>query len=372
MRLTQRLIDRRGLAPGRYDDDQCKTLRLHVSRRRSASWIQRLTVDSKRRDIGLGGAACVPLSEARMIATANRIAARRGEPVKFKRAAAQVPTFGMAAAECERLNTATWADSSLRSWRVTMTRYLLPALETAKLANLTRERVVEVLNSIPKDAERKKARMRCRMALSVALSRRWVAVNVADGIDQALRKTNGKTKHHDAMPHAECGAFLRGLPESTTADALRFLVLTVARSAEVRGATWDEVDLDGAVWTVPASRMKTKREHSIPLSPAAVAILRRQGTTEGLVFRSPMTGRRLSSRAWSKTLPAGCTPHGYRSAFRDWASEKTDHPRDVIEAALAHKNGTNATEAAYFRTTLFDRRRALMVEWAAYVRPDSV
>ena len=367
MRLTQKLIDRRGLVPGRYNDDLCKTLRLHVSHRRSASWIQRLTIDGKRRDIGLGGAECVSLSEARMLATAKRIAARRGEPVETKRSAAQAPTFGMAAAECERLNKNTWADSSLRSWRVTMTRYLLPALETAKLVNLTRERVVEVLNSISRDAESKKARMRCRMALSVALSRGWVAVNVADGIDQALRKTNGTTKHHAAMPHAECGAFLRGLPESTTADALRFLVLTGARSAEVREMTWDEVDLDEAVWTVPARRMKAKREHSVPLSLAAVEILRRQRTTKGLVFLSPMTGRRLSSMAWAKMLPSGCTPHGYRSTLRDWVSEKTDHPREVIEAALAHKNGSNATEAAYFRTTLLERRRRLMDDWAGYV-----
>ena len=157
----------------------------------------------------------------------------------------------------------------------------------------------------------------------------------------------------------------------TIKRAFEFLVLTAARSGEVLLATWDEMDLDVAVWTIPAARMKAKRDHRVPLSERAIAILhdarrRRDGT--GLVFRSPR-GKPLSDMTLSsliKGLGIAAVPHGFRSSFRDWAAERTNTPREVVEAALAH-TVRNPTEAAYARSDLFDRRRRLMDDWATYL-----
>ena len=157
----------------------------------------------------------------------------------------------------------------------------------------------------------------------------------------------------------------------TTKDAFELLVLTAARSGEVRLATWDEMDLDAAVWTIPAARMKAKRDHRVPLSGRALAILhdaRRRSDGSSLVFRSPR-GKPLSDMTLSKLikeLGIAAVLHGFRSSFRDWAAEQTNTPREVVEAALAH-TVRNPTEAAYARSDLFERRRRLMDDWAAYL-----
>ena len=184
-----------------------------------------------------------------------------------------------------------------------------------------------------------------------------------------------------------CGQHMRALPHGAVADALatvrasqaavttkrafEFLVLTAARSGEVRLATWDEMDLDAGVWTIPAVRMKAKRDHRVPLSGRALAILhdlQRLSDGTGLVFRS-LRGKPLSNMTLSKftkELGIAAVPHGFRSSFRDWAAEQTNTPREVVEAALAH-TVQNPTEAAYARSDLFERRRRLMDEWAAYL-----
>ena len=157
----------------------------------------------------------------------------------------------------------------------------------------------------------------------------------------------------------------------TTKDAFELLALTAARSGEVRLATWDEMDLDAATWTIPAARMKARREHRVPLSGRALAILhdaRRRSDGPGLVFRSPR-GKPLFDMTLSrliKELGIAAVPHGFRSSFRDWAAEQTNTPREVVEAALAH-TVRNPTEAAYARSDLFERRRRLMDDWAAYL-----
>ncbi len=178
-----------------------------------------------------------------------------------------------------------------------------------------------------------------------------------------------------ALPHgavADALATVRSSQASvTTKDAFEFLVLTAARSGEVRLATWDEMDLDAGVWTIPGARMKAKRDHRVPLSGRALAILhdaRRRSDGTGLVFRS-LRGKPLSNTTLSKLikeLGLAAVPHGFRSSFRDWAAERTSTPREVVEAALAH-TVRNPTEAAYARSDLFERRRRLMDEWADYL-----
>ena len=196
-----------------------------------------------------------------------------------------------------------------------------------------------------------------------------------DAISAALPKNAVRRQHRQALPHAQVAGALEHVRASNahraTALAFEFLVLTACRSAEVRGAQWDEVDDTAATWTVPPARMKATLEHRVPLSSRAVAVLneaREISDRSGLVFPSP-TGRVLSDSTLSKLLRelgVGAVPHGFRSSFRDWAAERTDVPREVCELALAHVN-SDRVEAAYRRSDLFDRRRELMQAWSDYL-----
>jgi integrase len=179
-------------------------------------------------------------------------------------------------------------------------------------------------------------------------------------------------EHHAALPYAEVAAFLVKLRArgGMGARALEFAILTACRSGEVRGAKWDEIDLKKKAWTVPAERMKAKKEHCVPLSPAAVKLLKELPRFEGsgLVFQPSRGTKPLSDNTLTKVLKdmgVPVTAHGFRSTFRDWSAEKTHHPRDVAEMALAHTIG-DKVEAAYRRGDLFEKRRALMDDWAKY------
>ena len=196
-----------------------------------------------------------------------------------------------------------------------------------------------------------------------------------DAISAALPKHTAVQKHQRALPHAEVAGALRRVQRCDAYRGIRlafeFLVLTAARSGEVRQACWDEIDRDGAVWTVPAGRMKNGREHRVPLSARALEVLddaRELADADGWVFPSP-TGRAMHHATLPglmRDLGIDAVPHGFRSSFRDWAAECADVPGEVCELALAHVN-TDRVEAAYRRTDLFERRRALMADWAAYV-----
>ena len=200
--------------------------------------------------------------------------------------------------------------------------------------------------------------------------------NPCDRVVPVLGPQNDIVTHRQALPHKDVAAAIETVRDSGSAQpavrlAFEFLVLTAARSGEVRLATWDEIDTIGVVWTVPATRMKAKREHRVPLCGRALEVLdaaRAFGDGNGLVF--PMrSGRSISTSTFPKMLQyheVAAVPHGFRSSFRDWAAEETDHPREVIEAALAHVV-QNKVEAAYARSDLFERRRRLMDDWAAYL-----
>ncbi len=196
-----------------------------------------------------------------------------------------------------------------------------------------------------------------------------------DALGQALGRQQAVVQHMRALPHGAVADALATVRASSARPVVKlifeFVVLTAARSGEVRLATWDEMDRDAGVWTIPAARMKAKRDHRVPLSGRALAILhdvQRLSDGTGLVFRS-LRGRPLSDMTLSKLikeLGIAAVPHGFRSSFRDWAAEQTNTPREVVEAALAH-TVRNPTEAAYARSDLFERRRRLMDEWAAYL-----
>ena len=201
-----------------------------------------------------------------------------------------------------------------------------------------------------------------------------------DAIGAALPKNGVAKKHHRALPHAEVRAAITTVRASranwATVAAIEFLILTAARSGEVRNARWDEVDFDTATWTVPADRMKMQREHRVPLSRRALQILleaRKMADSSGLIFPS-VTGRPLSDNTLSKLLReqgVEAVVHGFRSSFRDWCAERSNAPREVCELALAHVNA-DRVEAAYMRSDLFERRRTLMQSWADYISKAAV
>ncbi len=219
-------------------------------------------------------------------------------------------------------------------------------------------------------------RQRIRSVLEWAVAMALRNDNPCDRVVPVLGPQNDIVTHRQALPHKDVAAAIETVRDSKSAQsavrlAFEFLVLTAARSGEVRLATWDEIDAAGAVWTVPAARMKTKREHRVPLCGRALEVLdaaRALGDRDRLVF--PMrNGRPIATSTFPKMLQyheVAAVPHGFRSSFRDWAGEETDHPREVIEAALAHVI-QNKVEAAYARSDLFERRRRLMEDWAAYL-----
>jgi integrase len=365
-------------------------LALKVSITGARSWILRATVGNRRRDIGLGGYPDVTLAGAREAARNTRSKIKEGiDPVDDARAArskliAEAVSgilFDEAAAKYITAHEAGWKNTKHASqWRNTLETYAYPVIGKMRVKDIQTAHVMQVLEPIwtAKSETASRVRSRIELVLDWAKVRgyrkgenpaRWKG-----HIDKLLPKRSevASVEHHAALPFREIGAFTVSLRmvEGMGARALEFAILTAARSGEVRGATWSEIDLDGATWTIPAERMKAKKEHRIPLSDAALELLRTLPRMVGtdLVFPSSKN-EMLSDMTLSAVLRrmgrSDITGHGFRSTFRDWAGETTAYPREVIEHALAHRLKDKA-EAAYQRGTLFDKRRRLMDDWAAY------
>ena len=362
-------------APGRYGDGN--GLYLFVQRNGSRSWMQRLVVNGRRRDIGLGSARFVTLAEARDHAYENRRAARRGgDPLAGNREH-RIPTF----------RTASEKVAAGREWKGRTGDMRRSALETYAAAlmdrrvdQIGREDVLRVLVPLwtTKPALGRKLRVWLRGVLAWAQGHGHVDTNyAADAISGALPKVKSTRMHHAAIPYQDVPAALEAIDGSTASDVvkacLRFTVLTAVRSTEARLAAWDEIDLDAREWRIPAARMKMDTEHRVPLSDAAVAVLesvRPHDDPSGFVFPSPKRpGKALDGSAVVKALQRvfpDHTLHGFRSSFRDWASEKTNVTRDIAEAALAHRVGSEV-ERSYARSDLFEKRRGLMDQWSAFL-----
>ena len=344
------------------------------------SWIQRIAIRGRRRDIGLGSVRLVPLAEAREKALANRKLARDGgDPLADRRRAKRIPLFAAAAQRVWNQLRQGWRHPRhARDWWRSFENYVLPRIGQRPVSEVTADDVLEILEPIwhskPKTARRLRQRIRAVLECAVALEHR--ADNPCDRLGPVLGPHDLAVRHFRALPHAEVAAAVAAVHGSRALPALKlafeFLVLTAGRSGEVRGALWAEMDTANRVWTVPASRMKAKREHRVPLCRRALEVLGAARTLGGgdspLVFPGPR-GKPLSHTPLYtvfKEHGIAAVPHGFRSSFRDWAAEKTDHPREVIEAALAHVV-QNQVEAAYARSDLFERRRTLMNDWEAYL-----
>ena len=377
--------------PGRHADGG--GLHLLVKETGARSWVYRFMLRGKSYDMGLGvaGPGGLTLAQARDKRDAERLKVKAGiNPVAERqrktaedRAAEQAAeiaavTFKSVAETYIATNEASWRNEKHRQqWRNTLARYVYPVMGEKPVADIGTAHVLKILEPIWKDKPETASRVRGRIetVLDAAKARgyregenpaRWRG-HIAQILPPRSRLTRG---HHKAMPYESIPAFAAKLREreATAALALEFAILTATRTSEVLGATWAEVDLDKAIWTVPAMRMKAGKEHRVPLSPRAVEILeavKPLGTDS--LFPSGKGGK-LSTMAMTmllRRMKVDSTVHGFRSGFRDWAAECTGYAHEVCEMALAHVIG-NKSEAAYRRGDMFEKRRRLMADWATF------
>lgn len=357
----------------------------------SRAWVLRTVVAGKRREYGLGGFPTVTLASARERAKAmlgqlfegidpavtkrqakSALAAQRAKAVNFKTLAEQYISQ----------HEASWKNAKhAAQWTSTLEAYAHPICGHMVAADIDTATVLRVLEPIWNEKTETASRLRGRIEAVLDYA---AAKGLREGPNPARWKGNlaltlpakrkvSPVEHHRAVAVKDMPNFFKSLQqrEGTAARALEFLTLTAARSGEVRGAHWSEVDLAQKVWVVPAERMKAKREHRIPLSAQAIALLQSLPTKKsgGLVFPGSKPTSKLSDMSLTavmRRMEVDAVPHGFRSSFRDWVGEETAYPREVAEMALAHTVG-NAVEAAYRRGDLFEKRRLMMQDWCHFL-----
>ena len=368
--------------PGKYFDGH--GLFLRVDKDGGRFWVQRIVIRGKRREMGLGGASLVTLAEAREKALENRRMARAGgDPIQARREAEAVLRFEEAAHRVHELHKPTWRNPKHAAQFIrTLETYAFPTIGKLRVADVNSADVLGVLTPIwtEKPETARRVRQRIGTVMKWAVAKGWRQDNPADAIAQALPKHDNTKAHRKALHYKEVSSCIEAVKASganyATKLALEFLVLTAARSGEVRNMEWEEVDLDVGVWEIPAEKMKMKRPHRVPLSARAVEILREAKVLLGgsrLVFPGAKRGRPMSDMTLSKLvreLGFEVHVHGFRTSFRTWAQEQTNFPREVAEAALAHVV-KDKSEAAYARSDLFEKRRKMMETWTAYLTADA-
>lgn len=371
--------------PGKYADGN--GLYLVVDPSGAKRWMLRTVILGKRCDLGLGSVRLVSLAEAREEAVRIRRKAHDGEDplAERRRATLVVPTFKEAAEIVHKAHAATFKNEKHKAqWLASLKTDVFPILGSLRVSAIQSGDILKVLAPIwtakPETARRLKQRMKVVFDWAKASGYR-PGDNPVDGVTMVLPKVRHGATHHAALSYAQVPAFLEQLRECDAGEGTRlafeFLILTAARTSEAVGARWDELDLDGRVWTIPGARIKAGREHRVPLSPRCIEIVKRAQQLAGdSAFVFPGRGGKvpLSNMAFLMLLRrlkrTDITAHGFRSSFRDWSAEKTRFSRSVCEAALAHVV-SDKTEAAYFRSDLFEQRRNLMNVWEAYATSPS-
>jgi integrase len=386
MALTTKQVARLREA-GRYHD--ARGLYLQISESGARSWLLRFERDGRERMMGLGSAHDFSLEQARERASAaRRLLADNVDPIEHRKADrlkrrlddAKAVSFKECAERYIRSHGAGWRNAKHASqWTSTLATYVYPVMGTFPVSTIDTAIVLKVLEPIwtakPETAARVRGRVEAVLNWATAREHRQ-GDNPARWRGHLekllpLRAKVRKVEHHAALPYTNLPGFLVELRkrEGIGARALEFAILTAARTGEVVGARWDEIDLVTRVWTIPAERMKAGREHRVPLSERAIQILKALPTESEFVFVGSHTHASISNAALLNLLQGmgrtDITVHGFRSTFRNWAAEQTSFPREVAELALAHAIG-DAVERAYQRTTLFDKRRKLMDAWSTY------
>lgn len=369
--------------PGRHGDGS--GLHLVVSDTGAKKWVLRIQKDGRRHDLGLGSASDVTLAEAREAAQDIRRAVRNGmSPLATRQRANQaIPSFRKAAKLVHEEHKPSWKNEKhAAQWLSTLETYAFPRLGDLPVNQidgpLVRDVLADIWLTVPETARR--VRQRIGTVLDYAHAKGWRETEIPlRAVSRGLPKQPKQKNHFAAMHWQDVPPFIDNMEETLKAGetvclAIEFLILTAARSGEVRGARWSELDLEEKTWRIPAERMKASEPHRVPLSDRAVEILRRMtelrrtDDADAFVFEGQKSGRPLSDMTLSMPLRRAeldITVHGFRSAFRDWAAERTSFPRELAEKALAHAV-RNKVEAAYQRGDLFDKRRELMDSWAQY------
>ena len=362
-------------------------LYLKVTGKAKGSWFYRYMLDGKRRRMGLGSFETTTLAQAGALRDdAAKLVSEGIDPLERRRAnkqeqSAAAVTFDSVAADYIAAHRPGWKNAKhAQQWENTLRTYASPIIGHLAPGDVTTAHVLEVLKPIwtEKTETASRVRNRIELVLDAAKARglregenpaRW-----RGHLDKLLprREKVQAVKHHTALPYPQLPAFMALLTgDDMTTKAMQMTILTACRTSEVLGATWDEIDLQARIWTIPANRMKARKEHRVPLADAVLALLDSLPRIEGnpYLFPGMKAGRPLSNMAMLMGLRRmgrdDLTMHGFRSTFRDWAGECTPHPRDLCEQALAHSLG-NDVEAAYRRGDLLEKRRALMNDWAAY------
>ena len=391
-RLTALKVER-AKKPGMYADGG--GLYLRVTPEGARNWVLRYMLDRKPHWMGLGPLALCSLAEARARALEARkqrhdgidpIAARRAERARLRLDASKAITFKQCAETYIAAHRAGWRNPKhAAQWSATLATYAYPVVGGLPVQSLENGLVLRVLEPIwtakPETASRVRGRIEAILDWAAVRGYR-TGENPARWRGHLDKQLPQKTKvrevaHHAALPYAELPAFLPTLRAQVgvSARALEFLLLTAARTGEVIGARWSEIDLIDKVWTVPAGRMKAHREHRVPLSPQALAILcdmqaDRRDDDRTFVFPGHKAGAPLSNMALLMLLRrvgrADLTAHGFRATFKTWASERTAFQREIIEVALAHLMSGDKTEEAYWRGDLLSKRRRLMEAWGSF------
>ncbi|NOU08204.1 MAG: tyrosine-type recombinase/integrase [Hyphomicrobiaceae bacterium] len=359
------------------------------------TWIMRITICRVRRDLSLGPAAILPLAEARDKAHDIRKAVAQGRDPRTKRPIRHVLPPAAPAIEPTALAVATFKscwqtywlikEAQLSSgkhrdqWISTMGTYVLPLIGARPIADIKPGEIIDLLKPIWTTKEETARRVLQRIdAVFVSAITRELRdkASPCTGVARELGQKRGAKSHHAALPYDEVGSFLQTLRNRngalTSRLAFEFLILTAVRSGEARGATWNEIDMLGRVWTIGAARMKVRNEHSVPLSDQTISILKmaRLAYPESQICFPNVKGKAYSDMVFTKMLhdmgfSQRATAHGFRTSFKTWAAE-TGVPDDISEAALAHTD-PNKVRAAYLRTTFFEKRRTLMQSWANFV-----
>jgi integrase len=353
------------------------------------SWVFRYEFRQERHDLGLGPLHTIGLAEAReeakrlrqqILARIDPLDARHKlerEHLRAKAERAKATTFKECAAAYLKVHADKWRNARHRAqWSATLESYVYPAIGDLAVADIAKEHVRRALEPIwqriPETARRVRGRIESVLQYATAAELRSGDNPASWNILKHLLGGKTTASHHAAMPFADAPAFVDKLRQydSATCRALLFTILTAARTGEVLGAQWPEIDLKARVWTVPAARMKSSREHRVPLSDSAVAILKAIPRHDGgFVFHAPGRNKKLEDRSMREVLNRmrpGATVHGFRSSFRDWCAETTAFPNHVVEMALAHAVG-DKVEAAYRRGDLFEKRRRLMAAWDGFL-----
>lgn len=366
--------------PGRYSDGD--GLFLELNGKDSGRWLLRIQADGRRRDIGLGSLKSVSLADAREAALLMRKKIAQGiDPVAERKQERQViPTFRKAAELVHEEHEKAWKNGKhQKQWLATLMTYAFPKMGALPVNDIEGPLIRDVLAPIwlakPETARRVRQRIGTVLDWAYAKGFRTTEAPMRS-LSKGLPRQPKKDGHFAAMPYQKVPDFLGRLGERESVGrlALEALILTAARSGEIRGAKWSEIDFASLLWAIPAERMKMGRPHLVPLSPHAVAVFERakkhKSSASDLVFPGQDVKKPLSDMTLLKILrdmDLDVTVHGFRSAFRDWAAEQTDYAGEIAEAALAHAVA-NKVEAAYRRTDFLDKRRMLMRDWSDFCK----